>query len=74
MKFSNLLLALPAIVLASIPPPDTSAPPPTTWPGCQYSLSCTFDAIENLTLTTRLTYLQDMEANFFDAILHCGTQ
>jgi hypothetical protein len=75
--FISLLLIVPTFVLSSpllVPPGGGGGPPATTWPDCQYSLSCTFDTIEGLSLGTRLTYLQWMQSNFFGPELNCGTQ
>lgn len=75
MKAFNLL-ALPALVLSTpmLPPPDKSLPAPTTWPDCQQTLSCTYDAIQGISLAARLTYIQNMQKNFFAAELKCPTQ
>lgn len=41
--------------------------PPTTWPACQTTLSCSFTAIEKTSLATRLTYLRSMQSKHFGA-------
>jgi hypothetical protein len=79
MRYSILyLLIIPTFVLSSPmrdpPGGGSSSPPPTTWPDCQYSLSCTFETIQELSLATRLTYLQWMQSSLFGPELNCGNQ
>ena len=77
MKFFALFaFLLPVIVLSSPmpPPPDPGSPPSTTWPNCQDTLTCTFAVIEKTTLAQRLTYLHNMEQNFFGPSFDCPDQ
>lgn len=77
MHFANILIliyALPKFIFAMPPPPDLSGPAPTTWPDCQQSLSCTFAAIQSSSLAARLTYIQNMQSDFFADELKCPTQ
>jgi hypothetical protein len=78
MKISpSRLLFIAPFVLSSplrLPPDGGGGPLPTTWPDCQYSLSCTFETIQKLSLATRLTYIQWMQSYYFGPELNCGTQ
>jgi hypothetical protein len=79
MKFLALIATIPALVLSSphprLPPDDpTPAPITDTWPSCQYTLSCSFAAIEKTSLATRLAYLRDMQKDRFGPVFNCGDQ
>lgn len=78
MKISHsILLVIAPVVFASPirdPPDGGGGQPPTAWPDCQYTLSCTFETIQSLSLADRLTYVQWMQSNYFGPDLNCGTQ
>ena len=81
MKFNVFVFftaLLPVLVLSN-PYPRTPSDlveraPVETWPGCKETLSCSFAAIERTTLSTRLSYLRDMQSRWFGPSFNCGTQ
>ena len=78
MKSLSLLTFLYGLVFSS-PHPRPLAEviarvPVDTWPSCQSTLSCSFTAIEKTSLATRLTYLRDMQKDWFGPNFNCGEQ